>query len=538
MAGGPPMTFSMPMMRDFVPQKLRPWIYVVFAFCFQLSGGMYLGALNEIVSGKQYMLEDVLMCLYCNLAGMAIYFPILFRMKFRFTNKTLLMGAALGMAACQLGAAYAPNLPTLWLFCLVAGFCKIQGTFECMSNIQLWITPPRDFRVFFPVLHIFILGSMQVSDYVAAHVANAYGWQSMHWLMSAIFLTVALVLMLITRRVHIMPPVSFRGIDWLGAALWLAWLLQVAFFFNYGSTYDWLHSKTLRAVGMASILTLAAAVARSFLVAQPYISPGIWKVKNFFLVIVVTTLAEAFLATEHVLEEIFYEEGMKYTDLMGAQLDAWSLLGVVLGCAFSYVWMKKLGLSYLRLTTIGFLTLAAYLIIFYTTVQPGLNIEAFRLPLVLRSFAYAALSISLMTMLHDMMTFETFFQALSLFNMTHMIIGGVLGAAVYTQGFKFYIQDNLVRYAESFDHIAVSRSPIGFAERMEAILHNIEVMSIKQLYGWVAYACIAVGLTLLLYKVPLVRVGFKKMKNWKDVGRKLRRKVRRAEGSAARRLPV
>lgn len=41
--------FTMPMFRSFVPRKLQPWIYVVFAFMFQMSGGVYLGALNEMV---------------------------------------------------------------------------------------------------------------------------------------------------------------------------------------------------------------------------------------------------------------------------------------------------------------------------------------------------------------------------------------------------------------------------------------------------------------------------------------------------------
>ena len=150
-------TISMPMFRPFVPSKLRPWVYVFFAFTFQLSGGMYLGALNQMVGGMALMREDLLMCLYANLAGMAIYFPLLFRMKFRFTNKTLLAASALGVAACNLLAPHISFLPLLWLVCFVEGICKIQGTFECMSNIQLWMTPQRDFTVFFPLLHIVIL---------------------------------------------------------------------------------------------------------------------------------------------------------------------------------------------------------------------------------------------------------------------------------------------------------------------------------------------------------------------------------------------
>lgn len=122
--------FTMPMFRDFVPRRIQPWIYLALAFTFQLSGGIYLGALNQMMGETTLMREDLLMCLYSNLAGMAIYFPILFRMKFRFTNKTLLIGAAFGALVCNLLIPHISFLPLLWAVCFVEGMCKIQGTFE------------------------------------------------------------------------------------------------------------------------------------------------------------------------------------------------------------------------------------------------------------------------------------------------------------------------------------------------------------------------------------------------------------------------
>ena len=129
--------FVMPMFRSFVPRKMQPWIYLFIAVTFQLSGGVYLGALNHMIGGMAVMREDILMCMYANLAGMAIYFPLLFRMKFRFTNKTLLTSAALGVLLCNLIAPHITFLPLLWLICFIEGMCKIQGTFECMSNIHV-----------------------------------------------------------------------------------------------------------------------------------------------------------------------------------------------------------------------------------------------------------------------------------------------------------------------------------------------------------------------------------------------------------------
>ena len=87
-------------------------------------------------------------------------------MKFCFTNKTLLIAASAGALVCNLLAPYITFLPLLWVVCFIEGICKIQGTFECMSNIQLWMTPKRDFTVFFPLLHIVILGSMQYNPQI------------------------------------------------------------------------------------------------------------------------------------------------------------------------------------------------------------------------------------------------------------------------------------------------------------------------------------------------------------------------------------
>lgn len=105
--------FTMPMFRSFVPRKIQPWIYVFFAITFQLSGGLYLGTLNQMMGETALMREDLMMCLYANLAGMAIYFPLLFRMKFRFTNKTLLIAAATGVLCCNLIAPHVRFLPLL-----------------------------------------------------------------------------------------------------------------------------------------------------------------------------------------------------------------------------------------------------------------------------------------------------------------------------------------------------------------------------------------------------------------------------------------
>ena len=252
----------MPMFRDFVPPKIRPWIYLLIAVTFQFSGGLYMGTVNQMAGETILMREDLMMCLYANLAGMAIWFPMLFRMKFRFTNRMLLLSAAAGVLLCNLTAPHITCLPLLWAVCFVEGICKIQGTFECMSTIQLWMTPERDFTVFFPFLHIVILGSMQLSDLASTWLMYYFHWSFMHYLVAGLMIIDLLVIFFCTTWARVAPKLPLLGIDWLGGIMWAALLLQVAFFFNYGQFYDWWNSPVMRRLAVSGVLTLLLCIGR------------------------------------------------------------------------------------------------------------------------------------------------------------------------------------------------------------------------------------------------------------------------------------
>ena len=492
-----------------------------FAVTFQLSGGLYLGTLNEMMGETALMREDLQMCLYANLAGMAVYFPLLFRMKFRFTNKTLLSAAAAGVLACNLAAPHVTVLPLLWAICFVEGICKIQGTFECISNIQLWMTPKRDFTVFFPMLHIVILGSMQVSDLLATHLMYHYHWTYMHWFVAGLMMVDLLVITVCTRHFRVVKKFPLFGIDWLGGLLWALLLLEVAFFFCYGDWYDWWNSPVIRVLAAVIVLTLAVCVGRMLHVRHPFLEPKMWTYRNLLPVLALITLVEAFLATEHVLEEVFYEDVMHYEALVSVRLDWLVLAGAVAGCLFACWWMHVRRFSYLRLIAVGIAFLTCYLVGFYFTLSADIHISQLYLPVACRGFAYAVLSATFMVCLEEIMTFQHFFQALSVFNMLHMVVGGVLGAAIYTEAFSHYVSDNLARYGAAIDNVSSGCSAVfALGEYMEGFMSRMMEVSIKQIYGWVIYACLFLLLLFLLYDAP-IRRELKRMPYW----RKLRKEI-------------
>ncbi|MDD2961001.1 MAG: hypothetical protein PHR45_02820 [Muribaculaceae bacterium] len=517
--------FSMPMFRAIVPRNIRPWIYVFFAFSFQLSGGIYIGSLNEMFGGMSLMREDILMCMYANLCGMAMYFPLLFRMKFRFTNKTLLFVSFIMIAICNYLAMYITFLPLLWFVCFVSGCFKIQGTFECMSNIQLWMTPKRDFTVFFPVLHIIILCSIQFSDLIAVYLCYISNWQYMHWLMVGILLFDALLVFVLTRHVRIIPKMPLFGIDWLGAVIWAALVLEIVYLFNYGEWYDWWNSNVIQILSFVIIFTLLLALHRMFRIRHPYYEPKMWKYRNLAPLLILIAIIEGILATEHILEEVFYEEGMRYITLTSTTLNLAVVVGILIGCLFSLLWMKVLKFSFLKLINVGLGGVVAYLVLFYFIISTEINFELLYFPLVMRGFSYAVLSIVFITSLEEIMTFQHFFQSLSVFNIMHMMIGGVIGCSIYTYGLRYFVADNISRYSGNIDRTTTDLASLNHI--VEQFYINMQMISLKEIYGLVAYFAITLFILMLLYDLPYTRSTLKRMPGWKSIGIMMRRSFKK-----------
>ena len=67
-------SFSIPQIR-FIPERLKPWVMILFITVFNCTGGVYLAAVNEMVGSTQLMREDVMMAGYASLVGMALFLP-------------------------------------------------------------------------------------------------------------------------------------------------------------------------------------------------------------------------------------------------------------------------------------------------------------------------------------------------------------------------------------------------------------------------------------------------------------------------------
>lgn len=185
------------------------------------------------------------------------------------------------------------------------------------------------------------------------------------------------------------------------------------------------------------------------------------------------------------------------------------------GCLFSWWWMHIRRFNYLRLIIAGISGIIFYLLWYYFMLSTDIRISFLYVPAAVRGFAYAVLSATFMVCLEEIMSFRHFFQALSVFNMLHMVVGGVVGAAIYSRGLSVLMSDNISRYGSAVDMVALSAESPG-PGFIEEFMRGMMEISIKQIYGWAAYAAVLLFLLFLLYDMP-VRRRLKLMPLWRAV---------------------
>lgn len=515
------MGFMMPMFRSWVPKRIQPWIYVVTVFCVQFSSGMYLGALDAIRGTTNFMIEDLLMLLYAGLAGMAIYFPMLFRMKFRFTNQQLLCGAAIVIGICNFITMYCQSMPVLLVVCFISGMAKIQGTFECMSNIQLWITPRRDFAVFFPVLHIVLLTAIEGSGFLAAWFAHHFTWQMMHLFTIGTMSFILLTQLTLCRPFCPMPQrIPLKGIDFLSGLLISLLMLVVCYIMVYGDYRMWMDSRNLRLLAGVAFLLGALILHRLSHVSNPYVSPKIFTYRNVLPILIVTAIGELLLGCEHTVEEILYEEVIGLEELTKEKQFLWALPGVYVGVLIDLLWLKVLKWRVWKLFGIGFGLILVYAVLMYFTLDMHVNIEQYRLSIVLRGCAYAILAATLMWSLDESIPdLEQFFMGLFVFNIFHMYLAGAAGYGIYTTLFSHFLNDDISRYGSQLTLSRLNMQNFDMGQFMsQHYLHSMMSVALKQVYGIVIWISGGMTALFLLLDIPAVRTNARKIPYWPVYG--------------------
>ncbi|MCM1079337.1 MAG: hypothetical protein NC344_08240 [Bacteroidales bacterium] len=510
---------------DFVPRRLKPWLFILFVLIIQFSsGGVYLAAVSDMVGSTALMQEDILMAGYASLIGLAINFAVMFRIKFRFSTRNQLIGAGIVLIAANIICAYTTSVPVLVGTCFVAGWFRMQATLACNSTIQLWLTPVRDMAVFFCYVYLLVDGVIQLSGLSAIYIAFFTAWEYMHWVMTGMLALMILMVMLLLKPVRGPMFLPLIGIDWIGGALWAGFMMSFTFICVYGNFYDWWDAAEIRAATLLGIAFLSINLWRATFLHHPYISFRAMKNRNVRRATGIYLVFFTLMATEHVFEHSYAASILGFDETNLIDLNWYALVGIVLGCAFTYCTFALRKWRYKTMTAIGFFLAACYLAWFYFFIDYGVEKEMLFVPLVLRGAASVIISIIFLTsIVQSGLPFQVFPQALTINGFTGAVMGATLGPAIIGEWLEHTMASNVALLSANIVDFnpEVAHVPIGQLYGMVQL--QALVVSMKEIYGWLLLIALV---TLLLIVVSYGDVRpFAVFPKWKTVRRSIRQMV-------------
>ncbi|MBE6210004.1 MAG: hypothetical protein E7128_07220 [Rikenellaceae bacterium] len=493
----PNQPFSIPHIR-FVPEPLKPWLVILFIIILNCTGGVYLAAVSEMVGSTQLLQEDIMMAGHASLVGMALFFAIMFRLKWAVRPKTAMGSCIMVLVVANLICMHTGSVPVLVGTSLVAGFFRMWGIYECNSTIQLWITPKRDMAIWFCYIYLMVNGTIQLTGIASLAFSVWASWHYMHWFIIGALLTMYLVVLVCYKGVRIMPRLPLFGIDWIGMLLWGTTAMSVLFISVYGEHYDWWQSEHIRLATVLGAVSLGANLWRASFLRHPYISLEIFKIPIVPICVGIILVMDLLLAPSHIFEHALMEGVLGYDHLNSLTLNWVAIVGVVIGVVFTWQTFARRKWSYQRMLVIAFSCFAFYLAYFYFRIDYNLPKEALYLPVIVRSAGYVIVAILMLTANARLPFPYTFLHGLSFQNMFSAALAAPIGNAIVGRVLKCTMERNSMLLSERMDHLTLSTTRASFGELYGMVQVQSLLESMKEIYGWLLLVAILCLIGLML----------------------------------------
>ncbi|MBQ0152992.1 MAG: hypothetical protein KBS61_08890 [Chryseobacterium sp.] len=519
--GGP---ISIPAIHNFVPEKLKPWIFILFLIIIQFSsGGIYMATINELVGGNDLTQEDVLMAGYASLVGTALTFTIMLRLKLRFISKHIFLVCGAVLVAANLISLYTNNIFVLVSVCFIAGIFRMWVTFECNSTIQLWTTPKRDLSIFFCFVYLLVQGSILLSGSTQIYVTFITTWQYVHWMMIGALLFMMLTVAIIFNNIRFIPKFPLFGIDWLGMLMWGLFMLCVNFVGVYGDHYDWLDSWQIQMASVFGLGVLGLNLLRASFIRHPFIPLQVFKYPIVYLSVFIYLLVDLFISPSHLIEEIYLHEILQYDVHHTITINSIGFFGIFAACAFTYFYFAKAKNSYKSTFLIGFAGVMVYLVMMYFTLDYNTSQTMYGISIFFRNFGYIIMAIVLITSLTKV-PFNHFFQAITVQAIVSVACGSAVVGAVLHHLFSHTMTKNFQLLSANIDHVNPYIMQYSPAQIGGMLQHQALMVSFKEIYGLLIIISLLTFLFLLWYQFPSLPRNsiFPKWKTWR---KKLKKEI-------------
>lgn len=525
--------FDIPDVPNFVPRRLKPYLFIFFVLIIQFAGGVYLAAASEMVGSKALMREDILMAGYASLVGMAINFAVMFRIKFRFSTRVQLLTSVIVLILANLICAYTENVALLVVTCFIAGWFRMQATFACNSTIQLWLTPVRDMSIFFCYVYIIVDGVIQLSGIATVYTAFFSQWEYMHWVMIGILSVMLVLVLILVKPVRCPMYLPLLGIDWIGSVLWAIVMLCFTFICVYGNYYDWWDAIEIRGATLIGLACLILNLWRASFLSHPYISFRAMKNRNVVRALLIYVVFFTLMGTEHVFEHSYAANILGFDETNLIDLNWYVFAGIVVGVGFTYITFALRKWRYKTMTVIAFAMAIAYLSYFYFYIDYGVEKEMLFLPLFFRGIATVIISIVFLTsILQGGLSFQEFPKALTINGFGSAVLGATLGPAIIGELLHHIMAENVSLLGANIVDFNPEIAHAPIAQLYGMVQGQALIESMKEIYGWLLLVAISMLMLIFVNYNPLR--PFAIFPKWSTVRRVIKHIIRSSQKEVER----
>jgi hypothetical protein len=528
--------------KEFVPYKVRIGLFIAFAIVFQFANVTYLNLTGDMVGAYQLYKEDISFAYQVSTIGVTFIFPLLFRIKFRFTSQQILVACSVAVAILMVVCSKTSSMPLLIICAFCIGVLKMIGTFETLVSIQLIITPNKDYGVFFSVALGIILLSGQVVGTMAIALADSYQWMIIYRIVMLLLAFQAAAMLLVMRPFRMNKMLPLYGIDWVGFGMWSMLFCLISYVTIYGQVFDWFASKQIVVAALVALIFTVLITYRTFFYRRALLQPKVFALRNVCVAIVITIVAHVFLNTTGSIISPFTSGVMRLDSLHTGALNWWIAAGILIGGCFGYWWFTYINGPFRFIFGLGFAALTLHHALLYFAFSNNAGEQQLYLPYLLKGFGNIVLFAAAGKYMTIGVDLKIFTQVLCYMAMFRNVLGSVIMGSVFSNWTYRLSQNYLQKLAAHMDALDSQKILSGIYNRSLATgMSNSEATSTasKTLYlkvsreavmlaGKDIFGCVTVFGIMVLIVISLYHFASpfaKQMPSWKAIFNGVRRQA-------------
>lgn len=497
------------MFKEWVPLRLRFWLYIAFGFLYQYAGSVPSASISQIISEVSLLNEDVQMAGYCTLGGITVCFPVMYRLKFFLYTRQLFFISGIGLIACNVITMSVAIPWVMWITCFIAGFFKMLGMFGCTSVFRLCVTPSRNYAVFFPVVYIMVCGGTHLSGLTTVYLAYYGNWRLMNLFVIALLIAHCGLVYYLMKPDHRPGPfLPLKGIDIPGFLLWSAFLITGIWLFTYGEHYDWWRSRPIWIVSAVCVLLFVAAYCRSKFHEKPYLSLSIFSYRATSQLMILLLGVGILQAAPRLLQSVYINSILNYDSLNVISLNKPQLYGTVVGALLAFFALVKWHWNFKQYFVFALALATFYEVAMYFLIDVDTNREAFYIPLFAMGMSEVMIGSASNVYLSQSVPFSHFFFGLSAIGYIRCGIGSAASAAFVQRLYNWSVAKNSMAASSNLDGTALPFDLPAWSETVSAVSKQTVMISVKECFGYLILLGFSLILLIMLsnYRTVVVRL--------------------------------